>query len=42
MPTVLEEAVAVASQRRYYAETAAKYEQIHAHEGAGDAFSRET
>jgi len=38
MPTVLEEAVA--TQRRYYAETAVKYEQMHAHEGAGDAFNR--
>lgn len=26
-------------QRQYYAETAARYEQMHAHEGAGDDFS---
>jgi ubiquinone/menaquinone biosynthesis C-methylase UbiE len=38
MPTVLEEAVA--TQRRYYSETAAKYEQMHAHEGDSDAFNR--
>lgn len=38
MPTVLDEAVA--SQRRYYAETAVEYEQMHAHEGAGDAFNQ--
>lgn len=31
---------AVAAQRRYYSETAAKYEQMHAHEGAGDAFNQ--
>ncbi|GAC1630581.1 MAG: hypothetical protein NVS9B14_01350 [Candidatus Acidiferrum sp.] len=37
MPTVLEEAVA--TQRRYYADTAATYEKMHAHECAGDAFN---
>jgi ubiquinone/menaquinone biosynthesis C-methylase UbiE len=37
MPTVLEEAVAI--QRRYYSETAAKYEQMHAHEGDESAFN---
>ncbi len=37
MPTVVEEAVA--AQRRYYSETAAKYEQMHAHESAGDGFN---
>ncbi|MBS1840385.1 MAG: class I SAM-dependent methyltransferase [Acidobacteria bacterium] len=37
MPTVLEEAVAI--QRRYYTETASKYEQMHAHEGIGDALN---
>ena len=37
MPTAVEEAVA--TQRRYYSETAAKYEQMHAHESAGDAFN---
>ncbi len=30
---------AVEIQRRYYTETAARYEQMHAHEGAGDAFT---
>lgn len=29
----------VAIQRQYYTETAARYEQMHAHEGAADAFS---
>lgn len=38
MPTVLEEAVAI--QRRYYSETAPKYEQMHAHEGDDNAFNR--
>src|SRR5215813_7835629 len=38
MPTVLEEAVAI--QRRYYSETAATYEQMHAHEGDENAFNR--
>ncbi|HWY43314.1 MAG TPA: class I SAM-dependent methyltransferase [Candidatus Sulfotelmatobacter sp.] len=38
MPTVLEEAVAI--QRRYYSETASKYEQMHAPEGNGDAFNK--
>jgi len=38
MPTVPEEAVAI--QRRYYLETAAKYEQMHAHEGDDNAFNR--
>jgi len=28
-------------QRKYYTETADRYEQMHAHEGAGDAFSME-
>jgi ubiquinone/menaquinone biosynthesis C-methylase UbiE len=37
MPTVLEEAVAI--QRRYYSETASKYEQMHAHEGDDTAFN---
>jgi ubiquinone/menaquinone biosynthesis C-methylase UbiE len=37
MPTAVEEAVA--TQRRYYSETAAKYEQMHAHESAGDGFN---
>ena len=39
MPTVREEATAI--QRRYYSETAAEYEQMHAHEGTGDAFNQE-
>lgn len=30
---------AVEIQRQYYTRTAARYEQMHAHEGAGDAFS---
>ncbi|HLZ12500.1 MAG TPA: class I SAM-dependent methyltransferase [Candidatus Acidoferrum sp.] len=38
MPTVVEEAVV--AQRRYYSETAAKYDQMHAHEGDGDGFNR--
>ena len=38
MPAVLEEAVAI--QRRYYSETASKYEQMHAHEGDETAFNR--
>lgn len=38
MPTVLEEAVAI--QRRYYSETASKYEQMHAREGGDYAFNR--
>lgn len=38
MPTILEEAVAI--QRRYYSETATKYEQMHAHEGDGDVFNQ--
>src|SRR5260370_33319231 len=38
MPTIVEEAVA--TQRRYYSETATKYDQMHAHEGDGDAFNR--
>ena len=37
MPT-REDAVAI--QRRYYSETAGQYEQMHAHEGAGDAFNQ--
>ncbi len=37
MPTAVEEAVA--TQRRYYSETAAKYEEMHAHESAGDGFN---
>ncbi|HWZ99807.1 MAG TPA: class I SAM-dependent methyltransferase [Candidatus Dormibacteraeota bacterium] len=37
MPTLLEEAVA--TQRRYYTETANRYERMHAHEGSGDAFN---
>lgn len=38
MPTVVEEAVAI--QRRYYSETAPKYEAMHAREGDGDAFNQ--
>ena len=38
MPTIVEEAVA--TQRRYYSETATNYERRHAHEGEGDAFNR--
>jgi len=38
MTTVLEEAVAI--QRRYYTETTSKDEQMHAHEGDGDAFNK--
>ena len=37
MPTVVEEAVAI--QRRYYADTATKYEQMHAREGDDSAFN---
>jgi len=37
MPTIVEEAVA--TQRRYYSEAAANYEQMHAHEGNGEAFN---
>jgi hypothetical protein len=38
MPTIVEEAVA--TQRRYYSETATNYEQMHAHEGKGEAFNK--
>lgn len=38
MPTAKEDAVEI--QRRYYAETASIYEQMHAHEGTGDAFNQ--
>lgn len=38
MPTVLEEAVAI--QRRYYSETATKYEQMHAYEGDGNELNQ--
>src|SRR5437660_2279640 len=38
MPTIVEEAVA--TQRRYYSETATNYEQMHAHEGNGEAFNK--
>jgi len=37
MPTIVEEAVA--TQRRYYSEAATNYEQMHAHEGNGEAFN---
>lgn len=38
MPPVRDEAVDI--QGRYYSETAARYEQMHAHEGSGDAFNQ--
>src|SRR5256885_15619548 len=38
MPTIVEEAVA--TQRRYYSETATNYEQMHAHEGNGETFNK--
>ncbi len=37
MPTVLDEAVSI--QTRYYTESAAKYEDMHRHEGSGDALA---
>jgi ubiquinone/menaquinone biosynthesis C-methylase UbiE len=37
MPTVLDEAVEI--QRRYYTDTATRYEDMHANEGAGDPFA---
>jgi hypothetical protein len=38
MSSNLKEALAI--QRRYYSETASKYEQMHAHEGDDNAFNR--